>query len=261
MDADELLKRYEKGERNFKGISLVGVNLPEVNLSEVNLSEADLSEANLSLINLRKANLFAANLRKANLSEANLSCACLKKANLVEANLIEANLTDTNLTEANLTQVNLGFAVLKGANFAEANLCHAFLIGTNLTKACLSNAALFGAVMPDDSRFVIGSSTSVNSHTENTQLAHPNSTNPHNSRDPKFPDRETQTLQNLVFKANLQEFAQQVSDISALETNGKLSLYEAYEQIKALWQQLEAHQKQLGINSSSPASELESDNS
>jgi hypothetical protein len=53
--------------------------------------------------------------------------------------------------------------------------------------------------------------------------------------------------ENLVFNANLQEFAQRVSYICNLETGGKLRPGEAYEQIKALWKQLKKTKKQLQI--------------
>lgn len=53
--------------------------------------------------------------------------------------------------------------------------------------------------------------------------------------------------ENLVFNANLQEFAQQVSYICNLETNGKISTEEAYERIKELWHQLKYAKKQLKI--------------
>jgi hypothetical protein len=53
--------------------------------------------------------------------------------------------------------------------------------------------------------------------------------------------------ENLVFNANLQEFAQKISYICNLETNGKLSPEDAYEQIKALWKQLKRTKKQLQI--------------
>jgi hypothetical protein len=53
--------------------------------------------------------------------------------------------------------------------------------------------------------------------------------------------------ENLVFNANLQEFAQRVSYICNLETNGKLAPEEAYKQIKALWKQIKRTKKQLGI--------------
>lgn len=53
--------------------------------------------------------------------------------------------------------------------------------------------------------------------------------------------------ENLVFNANLQEFAQKVSYICNLETAGKLPPGEAYKQIKTLWKQLKRSKKQLSI--------------
>jgi hypothetical protein len=53
--------------------------------------------------------------------------------------------------------------------------------------------------------------------------------------------------ENLVFNANLQEFAQRISYICNLETSGKLPPEEAYEQIKALWKQLKRSKKELRI--------------
>jgi hypothetical protein len=53
--------------------------------------------------------------------------------------------------------------------------------------------------------------------------------------------------ENLVFNANLQEFAQRVNYICNLETGGKLSPEESYKQIKALWKDLKRTKKQLGI--------------
>lgn len=46
------------------------------------------------------------------------------------------------------------------------------------------------------------------------------------------------TPENLAFNALLQEFAQRVNLIVALETGGKLSPQAAYEQIEALWETL-----------------------
>ncbi len=53
------------------------------------------------------------------------------------------------------------------------------------------------------------------------------------------------TPQNLAFNANLQEFAQRVSLICGLETGGKVSSAEAYEDIKKLWKELKASKKNL----------------
>jgi len=54
--------------------------------------------------------------------------------------------------------------------------------------------------------------------------------------------------ENLLFNANLQEFSQKVGYISCLETGGKLSPDEAYEQIKSLWKQLKRSKKELLID-------------
>lgn len=56
--------------------------------------------------------------------------------------------------------------------------------------------------------------------------------------------------ENLVFNANLQEFAQQVGYICNLETAGKMGSEEAYEKIHQLWKQLKRTKKQLGIGES-----------
>lgn len=53
--------------------------------------------------------------------------------------------------------------------------------------------------------------------------------------------------ENLVFNANLQEFAHKISYICNLETNGKLAPEKAYKQIKSLWKQLKRSKKELGI--------------
>ncbi|MGJ5631568.1 DUF7219 family protein [Nostoc sp. CALU 1950] len=53
--------------------------------------------------------------------------------------------------------------------------------------------------------------------------------------------------ENLMFNANLQEFAQKISYIACLETGGKLSQEQAYQQIQVLWKQLKHSKKQLAI--------------
>ncbi|HEY9737817.1 MAG TPA: hypothetical protein V6D06_16105 [Trichocoleus sp.] len=50
---------------------------------------------------------------------------------------------------------------------------------------------------------------------------------------------------NLLFNANLQEFAQRISFISGLHTGGKLSSEEAFAQVSELWQALESSKANL----------------
>jgi polyhydroxyalkanoate synthesis regulator phasin len=58
--------------------------------------------------------------------------------------------------------------------------------------------------------------------------------------------------ENLAFNANLQEFANRVTIICGLETNGKMTPDEAYRNMKSLWKQLKRSKKELGIGSSQP---------
>jgi hypothetical protein len=54
-----------------------------------------------------------------------------------------------------------------------------------------------------------------------------------------------ETLPNIVFDANLQEFSQRVALICALENGGKLAPEKAYKEIKMLWKQLKASKQNL----------------
>lgn len=63
--------------------------------------------------------------------------------------------------------------------------------------------------------------------------------------------------ENLVFNANLQEFAQRVTYISCLASNGKIPLEKAFQDLEMLWKQLEDSKEQLGVGKhSSPAGEI-----
>ncbi|MEQ9669654.1 DUF7219 family protein [Coleofasciculus sp. G2-EDA-02] len=53
--------------------------------------------------------------------------------------------------------------------------------------------------------------------------------------------------ENLVFNANLQQFAQQVNYICNLETAGKVEPEAAYKQIKDLWHRLRRSKQELAV--------------
>lgn len=53
------------------------------------------------------------------------------------------------------------------------------------------------------------------------------------------------TPENLAFNSNLQEFAQRISIICNLETNGKITPEDAYRQIKSLWKELKQSKKEF----------------
>jgi hypothetical protein len=60
------------------------------------------------------------------------------------------------------------------------------------------------------------------------------------------------TPEQLIFNSNLQEFTQKVSYICSLETAGKVTSVEAYQQIKDLWRELKRSRKLLGIGAQNP---------
>jgi len=60
--------------------------------------------------------------------------------------------------------------------------------------------------------------------------------------------------ENLVFNANLQEFAQKVGFIACLQTSGKLEAHQAYKDIETLWEELKKSKRELGIGEEPPIS-------
>jgi uncharacterized protein YjbI with pentapeptide repeats len=155
VTAEEFLKRYNEGERDFTGINLAGVDLSssgESLGSNVNLSNANLRGANLRYMHLGEINFTGANLRKSDLSGAylvrakldrvNFKNADLSKANLREANLKNAKLNNVNLSEANIPNADLSGANLSQADLYKANLDCSKLIATRLNGAELSDAVL-----------------------------------------------------------------------------------------------------------------------
>jgi hypothetical protein len=66
------------------------------------------------------------------------------------------------------------------------------------------------------------------------------------------------TPENLAFNANLQEFTQRIGYICALESSGKISSEDAYQQIKTLWKTLKRSKKSL-LEAAPPPLEQEED--
>lgn len=60
------------------------------------------------------------------------------------------------------------------------------------------------------------------------------------------------TPENLVFNSNLQEFAQKVSYLCAMETGGKITADHAYKEIKSMYRELKKTRKNLGIGTKKP---------
>ncbi|NJO77287.1 MAG: hypothetical protein HC827_01390 [Cyanobacteria bacterium RM1_2_2] len=68
--------------------------------------------------------------------------------------------------------------------------------------------------------------------------------------------------ENLAFNANLQEFAQRVAYICGLETGGRITSEEAYQEIRQLWKQFKRSKSELLDTPKPPPPDLpEDDNS
>lgn len=87
MSGENLLERYQAGNRNFQKMNLSRISLKKAYLREANFQGANLQGANLQQADLRWAILEGANLKNANLEEANLVGAKLDGAILEGANL------------------------------------------------------------------------------------------------------------------------------------------------------------------------------
>lgn len=130
IDAQELLRRYASGERDFKGIilhrdDLRGAELHSVNLYGAHLSYVKLRGANLSDSNL-SADFVFSNLRNANLrclNEEYISC-----PKFIYSDLREANLVGIEMSCVNFTGTNLQGAVISGGCQEDIFLCNTIWI-------------------------------------------------------------------------------------------------------------------------------------
>jgi uncharacterized protein YjbI with pentapeptide repeats len=134
--AQELLSRYEKGERFF----------PNSVLPQSALAQADLSGIDLTGSDLRGSSLQGAKLSQAVLQEVNLQDAFLLEADLQDADLRWANLRGADLRKANLQQANFF-----GAKLRDADLQDVDLKGTRgVSAGQLGGANVCGAKLPDE---------------------------------------------------------------------------------------------------------------
>ena len=145
MDAEEIYRRYNAGERNFTGVDLSRVNL---NLANFSVLGRVKNKNNLSGINLSGANLTRANIECVDLSSANLSDANLEFATLNEVDLTNSTLRNTNFYCTNFDGVNLTNANLRGAYLVCVLMYGVDIIGGEFT--CGGDGVTFcDTIMPD----------------------------------------------------------------------------------------------------------------
>ncbi|MEH2379829.1 MAG: pentapeptide repeat-containing protein [Nostoc sp.] len=135
MNAEEFLRRYESGERDFSKVVLRGIQLNHLDLSGINLNQAWLESTCLMATNLSNANISGANLRFCYLGSANLS-----NANLSNSQIEATNFNESNLTNADLTKTLLCDSSLVRTNFMEATIQECNLAGSFCRQAIFTNA-------------------------------------------------------------------------------------------------------------------------
>ena len=136
ITAEELLVRYETGERNFAGVEGIQnhgqIDLKGFDFRGINLRGADLTGVDFTGSNLTGAHLTGAILKTAILERAIIRDASLYSANLRWANLSEADLGGTDLYHINASGAffgraknidSLNYAILTDANFRDAHIC------------------------------------------------------------------------------------------------------------------------------------------
>lgn len=110
ITAEELIKEYEAGTRDFSGQQVsFSSTVYDADLSGINLQGARLTEARFTKVKLDRSNL-----QGAILSKAELRSVSLRAADLRGANFLGANLQDVDFTEAvynRKTQFPRGFDI------------------------------------------------------------------------------------------------------------------------------------------------------
>ena len=131
MNAEELIQKYDAGERDFTGIQIIRGDLKDLDLRGANFTNAsfkgrvDFRGANLSGTNFTNAYLAGANLGNVDLSRANC-----RDVYLSGAELEEVNFTGADLTNADLSGTNLNSGVFLNANLRKTYFYESFSRGT-----------------------------------------------------------------------------------------------------------------------------------
>lgn len=141
ISAEELLVRYDAGERNFAGVEVIRnhwcIDLEGLDFRGINLRGANLKDANLTGANLTGADLTGAILRSAILEQA-----IIRDASLYSANLCWANVSEADLRLTRLTHMNASSAVFFGAKF-KYGFEYAILADANFRGATISDDVLY----------------------------------------------------------------------------------------------------------------------
>jgi BTB/POZ domain-containing protein KCTD9 len=129
MKAEEFLKLYKDGQRDFPG----------ADLSEMDLTCEDLSGINLAGATLRKTTLCETNLANANFQNADLrDVEIIAETRGSNIDFSSANFEGTGMYEGIIEKANFSRANFKDASFAQYLMNECDFSGTDFTNAWLS---------------------------------------------------------------------------------------------------------------------------
>ncbi|QJB44077.1 pentapeptide repeat-containing protein [Dolichospermum flos-aquae] len=188
MEDMELLKLYNKGERDFGNYKIIGytytrsfyttfanscnedirgINLDHshlwlANLENVILENSTIRNAELFNIKLINSNLIGVDFSGSNLHQAQMKGSVLRASVLRDAILASTNLKNTNLSGADLSgsdlhggyleNANLSGAKLRGTNLKGVKLENTDFSGADLTDACLDHTYLKGMIIDNNTK-------------------------------------------------------------------------------------------------------------
>jgi len=122
LTADDLLRKYANGERNFRNITIRNVDIIDANLEGADFRSSDLSFSYFYNVNFKGADFTNAKIKKSIFQNTYLTRANFRNADLSLSFFSHATLKNTNFTKSNLTH----------AYFYKSDFCGADFRGTKL---------------------------------------------------------------------------------------------------------------------------------
>lgn len=112
ISAEELINKYNQGERDFTGVGLISDYLTDVSLEGIILTRSNLGRVKFERVNLKNANFNQADLHFSQMNDVDLSGARLNQADLVPTlsslvNNVPKSLIDTFTPLANTIDASL----------------------------------------------------------------------------------------------------------------------------------------------------------
>lgn len=152
LRAEEVLRLYRAGERDFRALMLDGVRLDLAVLEGADFSRSSLIAASLRAADLSGAHFGEAILRGADLGKAQLARASLRRADLRRARFDEADLEGADLTAsradfAMFRRSNLSYARMRSITGHGTCLAGSDLTGADLEQGQLTNPDLSTACL------------------------------------------------------------------------------------------------------------------